>query len=474
MWFWLFVVLGGLTLMAALYGGAAAWTVRRPLVGMHALAILLLAAAWYLEHGTALGRACLVLAFAVELAAAVAVRVKTGEAPGVSGRSSHEETAPPAPLPGFVAEAVEASAGEARQSIECGTNSAHAGVVTTHPAAPHPLMGPDVAPALDPDRQKVAESERATAPTDEQAPRSVESDSISSGADFGRAEPDSSRVRDAELAAPGSGAVCEAPRVSRRTFSTIVLFDRPLTLTPTVFLASLRRAGQRGATMAQSSRADVLAVVEAGAVTLRLTGGTGPCAAPELDAALDAAIDWPEARAVVASHQAHALLISDCDANAPPDAIVRLHHRAHAALMEFAAVAAVLWPAAERLDPPETLPKLAAQAGDEGRSMAATCTTLRRFELDGENAGLVLIDSLGLAAFGLPDVQMIARQPLDAEIAAPAIEVIERLLTTGDAAAEIDLAAQGGRDWGLSRMRSAFAPDREVVQVSKRAGRGDS
>lgn len=474
MWFWLFPILGALALMAALYGGVSAWEARRSLLALvlHGVAVLLLALAFFRTHETIEGRIGLALAMAVEAAAFWAARARSIPVPGVEdppnraqGERRTTSAGPQFQAPqGYAVHAARVADGGSQPDVQGDAEASLAvppdsggttAASTDAPLEPEPApvthmpATAEATPPVHPDQSGAASPDGLATTVSEASPATLNSE----GGLQGRVD------------------AREESRVPRRSFSTIVLFERPMNLTPTVFLASLRRAGQRDATMSHSSGPDLLAAVEAGTITLRLQSGPGRCAAPELDWAIDTSEEWSEARAVFEHHEAHAVLISEYDPDTPPDAVVRLHHRAHAALMEFASVAAVLWPAAERLDPPNALATMAIQASEAGRSLASTCTTIRRFELDGENAGLVLIDSLGLSAFGLPDVQVIASHPPAEETSTIARQAVERLFAARGEVEPIELLIDEPDAWRVMRVQSAFAPDREVVQISRRTAR---
>jgi hypothetical protein len=102
--------------------------------------------------------------------------------------------------------------------------------------------------------------------------------------------------------------------------------------------------------------------------------------------------------------------------------------------------------------------------------MAATCVQRRAFPLPPPNEGLVLLDSLGLAAFGLPDVQIVAADPPGEVVTTAVADLVERFfasectLTEGSS---FEMADQ--TTWRISLARSAFAPDRRVVQLTTAA-----
>ncbi|MBK8268849.1 MAG: hypothetical protein IPK83_11320 [Planctomycetes bacterium] len=146
---------------------------------------------------------------------------------------------------------------------------------------------------------------------------------------------------------------------------------------------------------------------------------------------------------------------------------MRLHHHAHAALPEFAPVIAAFWPDARMLTPLDQLPGLLEYARSPAQPMWRTCTHIRGFALAGENEGMFLFDSVGLHAFGLPDVQVIAPAAEEAAARATIDLITQRIFNTGcDLPHGTEFTASDSRVWRVNYTRSAFVPDREVVQLA--------
>src|SRR5207249_1120664 len=115
---------------------------------------------------------------------------------------------------------------------------------------------------------------------------------------------------------------------------------------------------------------------------------------------LSQTFDWPEADMVAANHHGHVIVTSHSPIDAGPRDVLRLHCRAHAAIGEFAPLSAVLLPEAGHLISPPTF----LEARGSGPDPTATCITFRTFSLAGQ---ATLCDTVGLHAFGLPDLQLV-------------------------------------------------------------------
>ncbi|MFQ5430679.1 MAG: hypothetical protein ACE5E1_10250, partial [Phycisphaerae bacterium] len=271
---------------------------------------------------------------------------------------------------------------------------------------------------------------------------------------------------------PGSGVGPEGTGQEiedRPVFSltSYVLLRNPCEVSPRVFLASLRRGGQRDARLADPQDVEDDERIEAGDMTIAIRGVDTPCEAERIEAALPQDAGRSDHAESVGAHEAHVVVTLRYDASTLRTHVVRMQHRAHAALTEFLPVLGVLWPKAQRWVPVDDLAPLASMADDPDRSVVSTCVSYRSFPLDGENAGLVLSDSVGLHAFGLPDVQMISHGPLDAAATGRFHELVERFFASGcDLANDSEFSLGQGDSWRVTYARSAYAPDREVVQLA--------
>ena len=185
-----------------------------------------------------------------------------------------------------------------------------------------------------------------------------------------------------------------------------------------------------------------------------------------LDYATRQTWDWPEAAESVGGHVAHVVVTTRAAANTSPALIVRLHHLAHAALSEFAPVLAVLWPEAGRLVPAASLADLCSRL-DDPDALTSSCVNYRVFPLEGSDAGWFVADSVGLHAFGLPDVQVVTEGQPGEAVSAVVYELAGRFFSQGCSVKENDLlTVADGDQWQATRARARFGPDRDVLDVS--------
>ncbi len=421
----LFTSLGSITLAAALLGLAAVWTVRRPLAAWHGLAIALLITAWFAEHTTLGGRLSLVAAIAVEALAWWALRDLIRSKPPASS------SATPAP-----------SSDRARPKRE------------TEPPAP---------PSLDaaPPNARLEETSDDTPDREDPPPADDDDESDSTPA------PRSAAPSDPEPA-----------RERAHAMTTFVLLRSARVMAPAAFLASLRRCGRRDATLAGITSnmlddSDGSGRIKAGDIMLSSRSVASPVDRAQIDEAV-ARLDrqTPAAKAAL-EHVAHIAVTTTQRVAASCDDVVRLHHYAHAALTEFAPVVAAFWPEARLLATADELPGLLTQAKDASARMSGTCTQVRSFPLPAPHEDMVLLDSLGLSAFRLPDIQIIAPDPPGDAVTEALAVLVDRFFVSGCEMEDGSTFEMDDRTrWRVSLVRSAFAPDRPVVQLT--AERPDS
>lgn len=241
-----------------------------------------------------------------------------------------------------------------------------------------------------------------------------------------------------------------------RTVSSIALLRTRWQATGEVFVASLRRSGQREARLASKGEA---IRVEIGAVMLELRMAAQPVPTAQLDYALAQAFDWPEAATHVKGHAAHIVITSQTTDDVSRADVVRQHLRAHVALAEFAPICAVLWPEAGRLIAPAEMQRLARPGSD----MTSVCISFRTFP---EDDGSVVCDTAGLCAFGLPDVQMKTSGDPGSAAAKLLYRIAEELFGSGVVFPDGEkLPARFESDLYTYASRAAFPPARRVIEL---------
>ncbi len=256
--------------------------------------------------------------------------------------------------------------------------------------------------------------------------------------------------------------------VGSMTFTTYALLNAPWEATPTVFFASLRRAGRRDAQLMTKGCSGELRTrvrVRAGDVELELVGAATRVPKDELDFAISQLSAPSEAVDISDRHVAHVRFHTECPADTPCRDVVHLHLCAHAALAEFTPVPAVLWPAAGRLVPAADLDK----PDDSETSLVTMCVRFRVSHADESAAGYFVSDTVGLHAFGLPDVQVIT----DGE-PGEAVASVVRDLAGGVFNEGCDV--QNGRIlspiiddiWESSLESASFPPQRNVIQLRRK------
>ena len=231
---------------------------------------------------------------------------------------------------------------------------------------------------------------------------------------------------------------------------------------PDVFLASLRRAGERGATLANSTSGPIRLTVKDLTLELEYTGRPLPRA--QINQAAAQSWEWPEAATTAGPHAAHVIFTTRAEGAATRAASLRLHCRAQQALAEFAPVIAVLWPAAGRMIPVAALSKLMAKADDFDLAKA-TCLNFRIFPLEGSETGRFLCDTVGFSVFGIADLEVECEGRPSAALtdaiyrrARDMFEAVDDLNPDGARFEQV------GTRWTIERGQSRFDPARDVAR----------
>lgn len=246
-----------------------------------------------------------------------------------------------------------------------------------------------------------------------------------------------------------------------------VLLSKTWQFVPDVFLASLRRAGERSARLDGpiTSGAARFAI---GRLLLEVEYFSGAAPAKEIAEAISQSWDWPEAASTVRTHAARVRFTTRVERyamqgeNSRP-AILRLHGLAHRALAEFAPACANWWPGAARLLSPDTQPR---DAGDERPILlaAATAVSFRTLPLDGDLTGHFVCDSMGLDTLGLLDIQVSVEGEPDESVSRALYALAARQVERNEVPEEgMPWPSDGSPRWRLRRGPACFGRPREVL-----------
>jgi hypothetical protein len=268
-----------------------------------------------------------------------------------------------------------------------------------------------------------------------------------------------------ETAPPASTSAPLSPAPLAPPFTTCALLRAGWEPSGEVFLASLRRGGSREAEMVDNPTHVEAIQIRVGSIMLELASQAKPMSVAEIEYAASQSWEWPDALAAVSSHLAHVLLTTRTTVDTPRVDVVRLHHRAHVALAEFAPVVAVMWLGAGRLVPLFTSPDHSADAETDAPPLTL-CVNFRMFPPSEAKPGQFVSDSVGLHAFGLPDVQIATTTEPNEVVSSVLYTLAERFFTAGydsGDGSELDLADLGR--WRVARCRATFEPNREVIEL---------
>lgn len=270
----------------------------------------------------------------------------------------------------------------------------------------------------------------------------------------------------------GEAAMAEGvePPPTLRTFTTIALLRQAWRPAESPIVGGLRRAGQRDAVGASArGGAPDRVRIKCSDMIVNVVNHPEPVAPDVLAVAISQAWHWPEAASATAGHAAHLTIATSF----PPDVkmadVIRLHHRAHVAVSEWASVIAVLWPNAGRLTAADELAGLARYNG----RLIETCVTIRAFDDNGTTdvPERHVLDTLGLSAIGPIDLELETPATANEEASAALSELAERLLlgeappSEGD---EIEWPGLGSVI--VKRQRALYDPSREVLHIAQLDG----
>lgn len=169
--------------------------------------------------------------------------------------------------------------------------------------------------------------------------------------------------------------------------------------------------------------------------------------------------DWPGARAAVAQ-ASRSVIVSDFLARSmSPAARLRLVGEAVRAVVGVAVPLAIDWKPAQKIVDPTS----------SGLSAATTPFNVRYFTFAGET-GRALMDTRGLDALGLPDVQCSFTGISPSDIASNLYGIAATLVSDGPIADGHVAAAKDGRRWICRVGTASVPPVREVLELQVQVG----
>jgi|GEM_PF-1890650 len=404
---WVFVILGALTLVAVLFGMLKSWAGRRSLVFIDLTSLVLVMAAWSLGHQSTMGR--------VALAAAITLEVLAW----MVGRDQQVELAE--------------SESEAADAID-----AHGEPVTYG----EPVNEAELGDEFDGDHNDGSHQAGNSPSKVNSSPTTTEQ----------------AEALEASMIGLGQGAVC---------VRAMALLARPYHLTPDVFLASLKRAGLRAAQIVRSNDDSVPTYIAYEGVRFGVDVSEAPLERSVMARVLARESIDSALRDACKAHAAYFAVDVAFDHETPRALVARYLTAAHVALSEFAPVVAMLLTESATVVAAGQLRALLERLDGSPASAADLCVVNRSFKLDEANGGFDLLDTLGLTTFGLPDLQLILRGAATMDEAALTRDALcEQFLGEGCHLLHgTDLVDEREIAWRVSYRRSAFDPDREVVQL---------
>jgi Domain of unknown function (DUF4261) len=176
--------------------------------------------------------------------------------------------------------------------------------------------------------------------------------------------------------------------------------------------------------------------------------------------------DWPSAQEAV-SGCSFSYLVSDRRAKhlSRKERLTRLH-RAVAALLATClpgSCAALHSPSCQRLVAPEAF----VEAGRPGGDFLCGAVNVRLYEVEGHGPGTRLMETLGLSALGLPDLQCVFRGLDPNGVAALFWDYAYYLFEKGDVISDGDVirALKEGEHWTCGRQWALTEPRRVVLDL---------
>jgi hypothetical protein len=186
-----------------------------------------------------------------------------------------------------------------------------------------------------------------------------------------------------------------------------------------------------------------------------------------IEKALRQTWDWPEARAVT-KECSHAVTLSDRFAHRLPYKVrLPLLLQTAAALVEASPSTgrclAIHAPLSQRMVEPAAF----LQGQSPGGDFMCGAVNVRLYKVEDQGAGCQLMDTLGLAALGLPDLQCVFRGIDPNDLGAVLWDYSYYLYEKGDVIVDGDVikGLRQGEHWTCGRQQSLAEPERIVLDI---------
>ena len=185
---------------------------------------------------------------------------------------------------------------------------------------------------------------------------------------------------------------------------------------------------------------------------------------PVIESALQQSWNWPEARDVVSTCNASVIVTDVLAAGLPHRQRFHLISNAILAVLDLAPAAAIHWRMSQQIVDPNVLQETAAH-GDL-HAFAAAGVNVRFFNI-ADAEGEMLMDTVGLSPFFLPDFQCHFRDIDPDEIGRYLLNLAAYTYENGDVITDgqtVD-GLQPGTEWRLQHEDAMVEPEREVIDI---------
>jgi Domain of unknown function (DUF4261) len=200
-----------------------------------------------------------------------------------------------------------------------------------------------------------------------------------------------------------------------------------------------------------------------------IVASDGVSARDDLEAALQQVWDWPLARDAVSRARGE-ILITDMMAFAlDRKARLALLQSTVRTLAKLTPTVAIHWMPSQRVVDPAAFVSADAELGP----VYSAAVNVRMFRIEGRAPGEIVMDTLGMAAFGLPDLQCHFAGLDPGAVAARLFGYATYMFDAGDVI-EDGHTVEGipsGKKWKCRHERSLVGPEREVLDLHPGAAR---